>query len=290
MGEFLSQRWERNQRIAGGDSHRRRKQVPSGSSSFSPSPPFTGDTPIPFRKISGAQNMVPGMISPGPLGPGAVQNFGWYGFTSAPGSDQPWQRVRDRGCAGRGRSKNRREGQAPPLRDGRGNVPRRGTGGSPDTPAGAPPQRFRSRAIRRARLVQCGGESAGESYSPPDQTASARRAKVRVITRTPHAGPGVQKEGAPPQPLAAAGAWGRGLGQNDQLRALRRLVVFSLGEFPAVLLQINNIICVADPIRGTVIERLHKMSLQFPREIRGKLIQVRVSRSWRIESRTDVLF
>ena len=116
MGEFLSQRWERNQRIAGGDSHRRRKQVPSGSSSFSPSPPFTGDTPIPFRKISGAQNMVPGMISPGPLGPGAVQNFGLCHFTAAPGSDQPWQRVRDRGCAGRGRSKNRREGQAPPLR------------------------------------------------------------------------------------------------------------------------------------------------------------------------------
>ena len=121
--------------------------------------------------------MVPGMISPGPLGPGAVQNFGLCHFTAAPGSDQPWQRVRDRGCAGRGRSKNRREGQAPPLRDGTGNVPRRGTGGSPDTPAGAPPQRFRSRAIRRARLVQCGGESAGESYSPPDQTASARRAK-----------------------------------------------------------------------------------------------------------------
>ena len=62
-GEFLSQRWERNQRIAGGDSHRRREQVPSGSSSFSPGPPFTGDTPIPFRKISGAQNMVPGFGS-----------------------------------------------------------------------------------------------------------------------------------------------------------------------------------------------------------------------------------
>ena len=52
-GEFLSQRWERNQRIAGGDSHRRREQVPSGSSSFSPGPPFTGDTPTPFRRSSG---------------------------------------------------------------------------------------------------------------------------------------------------------------------------------------------------------------------------------------------
>ena len=99
LGEFLSQRWERNQRIAGGDSHRRRKQVPSGSSSFSPSPPFTGDTPIPFRKISGAQNMVPGMIPPGPLGPGVVQNFGLCHFTAAPGSDQPWQGARVGGAS-----------------------------------------------------------------------------------------------------------------------------------------------------------------------------------------------
>ena len=129
LGEFLSQRWERNQRIAGGDSHRRRKQVPSGSSSFSPSPPFTGDTPIPFRKISGAQNMVPGMIPPGPLGPGVVQNFGLCHFTAAPGSDQPRQRVRDRRCAGRGRSENRREGQAPPLRNDRKSDPQQKTGG-----------------------------------------------------------------------------------------------------------------------------------------------------------------
>lgn len=49
----------------------------------------------------------------------------------------------------------------------------------------APRTRRSQRLRRRARLVQCGGESAGESYSPPDQTASARRAKVRVITRTP---------------------------------------------------------------------------------------------------------
>ena len=48
--------------------------------------------------------MVPGMIPPGPLGPGAAQNFGLCHFTAAPRFDQPWQRVRDRGCAGRGRS------------------------------------------------------------------------------------------------------------------------------------------------------------------------------------------
>ena len=107
-GEFLSQRWERNQRIAGGDSHRRRKQVPSGSSSFSPSPPFTGDTPIPFRKISGAQNMVPGLIPSGPLGPSTAQNFGLCYFTAAPGSDQPWQGVRNRRRVDRNCSEHRK--------------------------------------------------------------------------------------------------------------------------------------------------------------------------------------
>ena len=35
------------------------------------------------------------LAPPGPLGPGAVQNFGLHHFTTAPGSDQPWQRVRD---------------------------------------------------------------------------------------------------------------------------------------------------------------------------------------------------
>ena len=59
-----------------------------------PGPPFTGDTPIPSCNISGAQNTVPGLIPFGPLGPGAVQNFGLHHFTTAPDSDQPWQRVR----------------------------------------------------------------------------------------------------------------------------------------------------------------------------------------------------
>ncbi len=76
--------------------------VPAHSRS-TPGPPSTGDTPTPFRKISGAQNTVPGMIPSGPLGPDAVQNFGLFHFTAAPGSDQPWQRVRDRVCAGRSR-------------------------------------------------------------------------------------------------------------------------------------------------------------------------------------------
>ena len=78
----------------GEDSHRRREQVPSGSSSFSPGPPFTGDTPIPSCNISGAQNTVPGLIPFGPPGPDAVQNSSLHHFAAAPGSDQPWQRVR----------------------------------------------------------------------------------------------------------------------------------------------------------------------------------------------------
>jgi hypothetical protein len=55
-GEFLFPRRKRNQNAAGGASHRRREQVPSGSSSFSPGPPeFTGG-PIPggCRSLSGA--------------------------------------------------------------------------------------------------------------------------------------------------------------------------------------------------------------------------------------------
>ena len=90
--------------------------VPAHSRS-SPGPPFTGDTPTPFRKSSGAQNMVPGMIPPGPLGPGVVQNFGLCHFTAAPGSDQPWQRVRDRGCADWDCSENKKQrAGVPPLR------------------------------------------------------------------------------------------------------------------------------------------------------------------------------
>ena len=101
-----------------------------------PQSPFTGDTPIPFRKISGAQNMVPGMIPPGPLGPGVVQNFGLCHFTAAPGSDQPWQRVRDRRCAGRGRSENRREGKALPYEmTGKAILSRRRAGQCPTSTA-----------------------------------------------------------------------------------------------------------------------------------------------------------
>ena len=44
------------------------------------------------------------MIPSGTLGPDAVQNCGLCHFTAIPGSDQPWQGMRDRVCAGWSRS------------------------------------------------------------------------------------------------------------------------------------------------------------------------------------------
>ena len=78
------------------EAKRRRGRAPMGVPAHSrstPGPLFTGDTPTPFRKISGTQNMAPGMIPSGPLGTGAAQNFGLCDFPAAPGSGQPWQRV-----------------------------------------------------------------------------------------------------------------------------------------------------------------------------------------------------
>ena len=57
-------------------------------------------------------------------------NFGRYGFTAAPGSDQLWQRVRDRRCAGRNRSENRkRAGQETRPYGGPGKYTPQKTGG-----------------------------------------------------------------------------------------------------------------------------------------------------------------
>ncbi len=53
MGEFLSQRWERNQRIAGG---RLRMSAPRSYSPY-PRSPITGVTPWAGQIIFGAQNL-----------------------------------------------------------------------------------------------------------------------------------------------------------------------------------------------------------------------------------------
>src|SRR5699024_5808334 len=64
---FLSQRWERNQRIAGG---RLRMDTACPYSPF-PRTPVTGVTPCSGQNISGAQNQeCLGAGPSGPLGPG----------------------------------------------------------------------------------------------------------------------------------------------------------------------------------------------------------------------------
>ena len=80
---------------------------------------------VPARKV-----WFPALVPSGPLGPDAVQNSGLCHFTAAPGSDQPWQRVRDRRCAGRSRFHEPGTGR-PVSRPygGRGNIPRQKTGG-----------------------------------------------------------------------------------------------------------------------------------------------------------------
>ena len=75
-GEFLSQRWERNQRIAGG---RGRRALRAHRTAY-PRSPITGVTTLAWRWISGAQNLSgwskfpPGHWALGlqKLGPGAV--------------------------------------------------------------------------------------------------------------------------------------------------------------------------------------------------------------------------
>ena len=85
-GEFLSQRWERNQRIAGGDSHRRREQAPSGSSSFSPRPPEnTGPNSrgLPNTVRRGRDNDCPRIRAAAAVGPKS-RRLDWLDQTGAP--------------------------------------------------------------------------------------------------------------------------------------------------------------------------------------------------------------
>lgn len=108
-GEFLFPRRKRNQNAAGGELRWASPPIVAH-----PPSPFTGDTPIPLCNISGAQNMVPGLIPSGPLGPSTAQNFGLCYFTAAPGSDQPWQGVRNRRRVDRNCSEHRkRAGRCP---------------------------------------------------------------------------------------------------------------------------------------------------------------------------------
>ena len=63
-----------------------------------PDPRLRGIPLYPSAGVPARRIRFPVLIFSGPLGPGAVQNFGWYDFTAAPGSDQPWQRVQNWGA------------------------------------------------------------------------------------------------------------------------------------------------------------------------------------------------
>ena len=152
-GDLLCPRRQRRQNAAGGDSHRRREQVPSGSSSFSPGPPFTGDTPTPFRRSSGAQNTVPGVDSFRATGP-------WSGakFWPAPFYNRAWFRPAvaegaGRGRAGRSRSHESGTGGSQTRPYGDVSLPRRSFGffpiaGKETRPAGRNPVRRRAESSR----------------------------------------------------------------------------------------------------------------------------------------------
>ena len=99
LGDLLCPRRQRRQNAARGV-----PRSPHGSSGATPGPPFTGVIPSPSTEVPARKIRFRVSILSGPLGPGAVQNFSFCHFTAAPGSDQPWQRVRDRVCAGRSRS------------------------------------------------------------------------------------------------------------------------------------------------------------------------------------------
>ena len=107
------------------EANRRRGRLTSPSETSSlrfqfvlPQSPVYGRYPYTFpqnfrRAKYGSRVLVPS----GPLGPDAVQNSGLFQFTAAPGSDQPWQRVRDRGCADWDCSENKKQrAGVPPLR------------------------------------------------------------------------------------------------------------------------------------------------------------------------------
>src|SRR5699024_12825291 len=84
-GEFLSQRWERNQRIAGdaADGLRLRFAPPRSIGPLSPDPIY-GGYPLRWAEhFRRAKSEWPSAIQSGPLGPGVVENWGWCGSSNA---------------------------------------------------------------------------------------------------------------------------------------------------------------------------------------------------------------
>ena len=90
-GEFLSHRWERNQRIAGD----------AANGPAFPGPRLQGLSPDRCCNISGAQNLsdLP-QFNPGPLGPCVCKNFRFCHSTTAPEFAEPTITVRRRPLPG----------------------------------------------------------------------------------------------------------------------------------------------------------------------------------------------
>ena len=99
LGEFLFPRRKRNQNAAGGGLRWASPPIVAPP----PDPRLRGIPLHPSAKFPARKIRLRVLIPSGPLGPGSVQNSGLCHFTAAPGSDQPWQRVRDRARAGRRR-------------------------------------------------------------------------------------------------------------------------------------------------------------------------------------------
>ena len=89
-GEFLFLRRKRNQNAAGGGLRWAYPPIVAPP----PDPRLRGIPLRPSAKFSAHKIRFQMLIPSGPLGPGSVQNSGLCHFTAAPGSDQPWQRVR----------------------------------------------------------------------------------------------------------------------------------------------------------------------------------------------------
>ena len=100
LGEFLFSRRKRNQNAAGDGLRWASPPIVAPP----PDPRLRGIPLRPSAKFPAHKIRFQVLIPSGPLGPGSVQNSGLCHFTAAPGSDQPWQRVRDWRCAGRSRS------------------------------------------------------------------------------------------------------------------------------------------------------------------------------------------
>ena len=86
-GEFLSQRWERNQRIAGG--RLRRSAGTALRFALPPVPRYEGRIPVGMSGISGAQNLSDLRNFSRATGPWVCKNCGWCGPTAAPGLAEP---------------------------------------------------------------------------------------------------------------------------------------------------------------------------------------------------------